>query len=135
MTNEFPKTIETTKIGKGHYRIEREDGFAIEVKRESKRRWTSDNTFRKTLGEFETDVKNGHDDFVIKKEVAEKAVSKNYKNHRNARTADLHRAYDTMERKDAFKYAIEKLGYTHGGAASWFSDWKKMDIEAKLTKD
>lgn len=48
-----------------------------------------------------------------------------YMGHRNERTAKLRKLYDTLPRDKALD-AAEKLGYTRGGAASWFSDWKKL---------
>jgi hypothetical protein len=54
-----------------------------------------------------------------------------YKGHKRERTAQLHKAYDTMERKAALKYAMKELNYTDSGALSWFSDWSKEDVKQK----
>jgi len=43
--------------------------------------------------------------------------------HRKERTAKLHTAFNTMDRKAALAYAIKELGYTAAGASSWFSWW------------
>lgn len=131
MKHGFPKAITTTKLDRGHYRIDREDGYSIEVRRRSKREWyqISNMATRKTLALFETDMKNGAmvEDAVIEKPKATKVSKKsaNYKGHRSERTADLHRAYDEMDRKAALKYAVHELTYTEAGAASWFSYWDK----------
>lgn len=47
-------------------------------------------------------------------------------NHRSERTAKLHHAFNTMDRKSALAYGIKELGYTASGASSWFSDWDKL---------
>jgi hypothetical protein len=54
-------------------------------------------------------------------------MTKFYKGHTKAKTADLHRAYDEMDRDDAIKYAVNQLGYTAAGALSWISHWSKTD--------
>lgn len=127
----------TIKISKGNYRIERIDGFSIEVIRESKRVWRTsfDNSTRRTLGEFENEMEAGLINPVEKEDKKKtkraKKVSNFYKGHRSERTAELHRIYDEMERKDALKHAVEEMGYTIGGARAWFSDW---DREARNDK-
>jgi hypothetical protein len=136
MSNGFPKTITTTKLDNGHYRIDREDGYNIEVRRRSKREWyqVEGVETRKTLASFEHDVKTGNiGDYQVEeapkapkvtKTAAPKA--KGYKNHRSARTAELHRLYDELERKAALASAVNDLAYTASGAASWFSHWDKQ---------
>lgn len=58
----FPKKITTVKLNRGHYRIDREDGYSIEVRRSAKGYWyqTSNLTKSKSLSVFEYDMKNGY---------------------------------------------------------------------------
>lgn len=53
-------------------------------------------------------------------------------NHRKERTAKLHHAYNTMDRKAALDFAVKDLGYTVSGASSWFSDWSKLGTPVKV---
>ena len=130
--------VKTTKIAAGHYRIERK-GYAIEVRKESKRKWVNiaTNEVKKTLAEFEAAVAAYVAPAPAKKsekpKAEKKAKSQNYKGHRNERTARLHKAFDEMERAEAMKFAIEELGYTEGGASSWFADWTKQDADNRVT--
>jgi len=54
-------------------------------------------------------------------------TTKYYKGHTKAKTADLHRAYDEMEKEDALKYAVNQLKYAKAGALSWISHRDKVD--------
>lgn len=135
----MPESTTTVKLSKGNYRIDRIDGFSIEVTRESKRVWRTsfDNSTRKTLGEFENEMEAGLINPVIEESKAKKAkrtkVKKStfYKGHRSEKAAKLHEAYDTMERADALARA-EELGIPLATARAWFSDWKRIDAENKI---
>lgn len=129
--------VSNIRLDAGHYRIERKDGYGIEVRKERKNKWVNVETgeVKKTRADFEEAVKS----YVApapaeenKKPKAEKkAKSDNYKGHRNARTAQLHEAFDKLNRHAAMKFAIEELGYTQGGASSWFADWTKLAADSK----
>lgn len=58
----FPKSITTTKLDRGHYRISREDGCSIEVRRSSNGDWYQvGNMVRaKSLGIFKFDMRHGY---------------------------------------------------------------------------
>lgn len=58
----FPKRICTTKLGRGHYAIKREDGYQIEVRKSAYGYWyqTSNLSRRKSLAVFQFDMKNGY---------------------------------------------------------------------------
>lgn len=55
-------------------------------------------------------------------------------NHRKERTAKLHTAFNTMDRKAALAYATSELGYTAAGASSWFSWWTPKGSKPAKTK-
>jgi len=44
-------------------------------------------------------------------------------NHKKARTAQLHEAFDTLDRDAALTFAVTELGYSKAGANSCFSHW------------
>lgn len=136
----MPESTTTVKLSKGNYRIDRIDGFSIEVTRESKRVWRTsfDNSTRKTLGEFENEMEAGlinpkeEKKAKTKTKKAGKPKSDFYKGHRSERAAKLHEAYDTMNKEDALKYGVEELKMPKGTVRAWFSDWKRIDAENKI---
>lgn len=62
MLKGFPKTITTTKLARGYYRIDREDGYSIEVRSSGRGDWYQVNnmTYRKSLGVFQFDMARGY---------------------------------------------------------------------------
>lgn len=75
MLQGFPKTIKTTKLGGHRYRIEREDGYTIEVGAGSKGDWYQLGTTarRQTLSQFKYDMRMGympHDQLANAEEAA-----------------------------------------------------------------
>ena len=61
MLKGFPKSITTTKLGRGHYRINREDGYSIEIRSSYKGYWyqVSNLARRKSLSVFQFDMRYG----------------------------------------------------------------------------
>jgi hypothetical protein len=123
--------VYTEKLTSGNYRITKFGAGSIEVCKESKKKWVNVDTgeSRTTLKAFEEIAEALEAPKPVKKE-KKAAAPKNvkatfYKGHRNERTAKLHHAFDTMDRKDALDFARKELGYTISGATSWFSDWDK----------
>ena len=57
----FPKSVRKEKVRRGHYRLTRDDGFTVEVKR-GVGGWWFGNTGRKlkSLGVAEYDMRNGY---------------------------------------------------------------------------
>lgn len=75
MLQGFPKSIKTTKIGNHRYRIERDDGYVIEVSAGSKGDWYQLGTIarRQTLSQFKYDMRMGymaHDQLANAEEAA-----------------------------------------------------------------
>lgn len=62
MLSGFPKQITTMKLGRGHYRIDREDGYSIEVRTSGRGDWYQiGNMARgKSLGVFQFDMERGY---------------------------------------------------------------------------
>lgn len=62
MLKDFPKTITTMKLNRGHYRIVREDGYSIEVRSSVKGDWyqLGNMARRETLSVFQSDMKRGY---------------------------------------------------------------------------
>ena len=62
MLSGFPKQITTTKLGRGHYRIDRDDGHSIEVRSSANGYWYQVSTLarRKSLGVFQFDMARGY---------------------------------------------------------------------------
>jgi hypothetical protein len=60
MLPEFPKTVVKEKVGRGHYRLTRDDGFTVEVKR-CAGGWLFGGGGRKvkSIGLAEYDMRNG----------------------------------------------------------------------------
>lgn len=61
MLTGFPKMVVKEKIGRGHYRLTRDDGYVVEVQR-GVGGWWFGGTGRKvrSLGVAEFDLKNGY---------------------------------------------------------------------------
>ena len=57
----FPKTVKSEMLRRGHYRLTREDGYVVEVKR-GMNGWWFGNTGRKvkSLGVAKFDMENGY---------------------------------------------------------------------------
>lgn len=58
----FPKDIKTTKIKRGHYRIDRSDGYSIEVRKSAFGYWYQVGTLKQldSLQMFKTDMTMGY---------------------------------------------------------------------------
>lgn len=123
--------VYTEKLASGNYRITKFGAGSIEIYKESKKKWINVDTgeSRTTLKAFEEMAEALEAPKPAKKEkkaaAPKKAKAALYKGHRNERTAKLHHAFDTMDRKAALEFAKSELGYTISGATSWFSDWDK----------
>jgi len=62
MLKGFPKATITEKLGRGHYRISRDDGYSIEVRSSGRGDWyqVSNMARRKSLGVFQFDMERGY---------------------------------------------------------------------------